>query len=125
MENGASTESVDIPRTLLAQITEGITQIKAEYYGRGAPQGKSYVNDNMLFTVLNGGLTDLEQTLLDRGRGDEVRRLRMVFQEEMREEYVQTVERVTGRRVRDYLSQFLIETRMTVEVFVLDPPPVR
>jgi uncharacterized protein YbcI len=125
MKNGASTESVDIPGTLLAQITEGITQIKAEYYGRGAPEGKSYVNDNMLFTVLSGGLTDLEQTLLDRGRGDEVRRLRMVFQEEMREEYVQTVERVTGRRVRDYFSQFLIETRLTVEVFVLDTAPVR
>ncbi len=120
MGKGISSTDAPLSGEVLAEVTDAITRIKANYYGRGAPRGKSYLNDDILFCVLRGGLTDVEVTLLDRGRGDEVRRLRLVFQEEMRDEYVRTVERLTGRPVLDYFSQFLVESQMTIEMFVLN-----
>ena len=46
---------------------------------------------------------------------------RFAFQQMKRDEYVEIVEAVTGRKVRAFLSQNHIDPAIAVEIFVLEP----
>jgi uncharacterized protein YbcI len=89
------------------------------YYGRGPEQAKTYVTDNLVVCVLRGGLTPVEQTLLEGGHRDDVIRQRMAFQQVMRERFEQVVEGATGRRVIGFMSGNQQDPDMICEVFVL------
>jgi uncharacterized protein YbcI len=106
----------------LGEVTNRIIQVFAENTGKGPERGKSFVNDDLLVTVLGGALTDLEETLLAQGRPELVRHIRIELEHEMREALMRTVAEATGRRVLDYSSQLLVEARVLIELFVLDAP---
>jgi uncharacterized protein YbcI len=52
----------------LTAISDGIVALLKEYYGRGPTQAKSYYEDDLVVCVLRGGLSRVEQTLLEGGR---------------------------------------------------------
>jgi uncharacterized protein YbcI len=107
----------------LARITREVVRLKAHYYGRGPTAAKSYSCDNFIFTVLEGGLTPVEQTLLDHREEDMVRAVRLRYQKCMEDLYRAMVEDATGRRALNYQSQVLFDPMYTVEIFVLEPLP--
>jgi uncharacterized protein YbcI len=105
----------------LAEITNGIVQLFSEYYGRGPTRAKSYLlDDTYVVTVLRDTLTTVERTLAETGHGDQVRSVRLTFQEAMADEFKAVVERAMGRRVAAYHSQLLISADLGFELFVLD-----
>ena len=106
----------------LATVSNEIVRLKAQHYGKGPEEAKSYINDEFLFCVLKGGLTRVEETLV--GGGDEhlVREVRLRFQEQMKEAFVDAVQNATGRRVVTYHSQLLLDPVYAVEIFVLGQP---
>ena len=67
-------------------------------------------------------LTSVERTLVDGGKEAEVHALRRSFQDLMEDQFTAAVERVTGRRVRAFLSQVHLNPDIDVEIFVLEPP---
>lgn len=103
----------------LAAVNDAAAALWAELHGRGPREVKSYSNDDLLFVVMRGAMTKQERTLADRGRGDLVREMRMVFEETIRGDIRREVEALTGKAVLDYQSQVLLEAEVTVEVFVL------
>jgi uncharacterized protein YbcI len=110
-------------RSVNAEISNAMVGLKKEFYGRGPTKAKTYVNDNFIFCVLEGGLTRNEETLINAGEHDLVRRFRLRFQEVMAEPTTQAVERITGRNVIGYHSQIVFEPEYGFEIFVLDGPP--
>ena len=105
----------------LAQVTNGIVRLFSEYYGRGPTRAKSYLlDDAYVVTVLRDTLTTVERTLADTGHGDQVRAVRLTFQEAMAETFKAVVEEALGRRVVAYHSQLLIDADMGFEMFVLE-----
>jgi uncharacterized protein YbcI len=104
------------------QISNGLVALLREYYGRGPERTRTYVSDDLVVCVLRGGFTRAEQTLLESGRGDDVIRQRMVFQDVMRDRFEQVVEGATGRKVIGFMSGNQQEPDMICEVFVLAPP---
>jgi uncharacterized protein YbcI len=111
-----------IPNETLAAISDELARLKAQHYGRGPENAKTYLNDDYVFCVMVGGLTRVEQTLVDGGDEALVRQVRLRFQEQMRDAFVSTVERHTRRRVLNYQSQIMLKPDYTVEMFVLGPP---
>lgn len=105
----------------LAAISREMVRLKAQHYGKGAVEAKTYVCDDWVFCVLKGGFTTVEQTLLDHGDEDLVRRVRLRFQENMDEAFVDVVTRLTGRPVLSYASQVVFDPNFTVELFLLGP----
>jgi uncharacterized protein YbcI len=105
---------------LLPRISTEMVQAMKQYYGKGPVSAKSYVVDDLLFVVMRGGITQAEQTMLDAGREDTVRRFRQEFENEMTPRLISMVEQLTGRRVVNYQSQVLFDPDMTVEIFVFD-----
>jgi uncharacterized protein YbcI len=96
-----------------------MVRLKAEHYGKGATEAKSYLCDDWLFCVLKGGMTTVEQTLLQHGEFDLVRQVRLRFQENMDESFMGVVRRLTGRKVLTYQSQVVFEPDFTIEIFLL------
>ena len=104
----------------LAEVTNGIVGLFSEYYGRGPTRAKSYLlDDAYVVTVLRDTLTTVERTLVDTGHGDQVRSVRLTFQEAMSESFRGVVEKALGRRVVAYHSQLLIDADIGFEMFVL------
>ncbi len=112
--------SDDLSGEVLAAISREIVRLKAQHYGKGAVETKSFANDDFLFVVLKGGLTKVEETLV--GSGDEalVRQVRLRFQEQMRDAFTDAVERLTGRKVIQYQSQVVFNPDYTFEIFLLE-----
>jgi uncharacterized protein YbcI len=105
----------------LAEVTNGIVGLFAEYYGRGPTRAKSYLlDDTYVVTVLRDSMTTVERTLADGGHGDQVRSVRLTFQEAMASSFKGVVESAFGRRVASYHSQLLIDADIGFELFVLE-----
>jgi uncharacterized protein YbcI len=106
-----------------AEISNAMVGLKKEFYGKGPTKAKTYINDNYVLCVMQGGLTKNEETLLAAGQHDLVRQFRLKFQEAMAAATTEAVERLTGCRVIGYHSQIVFEPEYAFEIFVLDRPP--
>jgi uncharacterized protein YbcI len=106
---------------LLADVSNAIVGIFAEYYGRGPTKAKSYMFDDYLITVLDDLLTTVERTLVDSGRESLVREVRLTFQEAVADRFKEAVTAITGRKVLTYHSQVTFHPSRGFELFVLEP----
>src|SRR3954451_3670356 len=87
-----------------AAISNAMVGLKKEFYGKGPTAAKTYFNDDWVFTVLEGGLTRNEETLLAAGEEERVRRVRLRFQEAMTQTICAAISELTGRRILTYHS---------------------
>jgi uncharacterized protein YbcI len=117
-------ESPDSGRrhSIRSEISNAMVGLKKEFYGKGPTKAKTFLNDNYVFCVMEGGLTRNEQTLIDRGHEDLVRTYRLRFQEAMEAPTVEAVQRITDRSVIGYHSQIVFHPERAFEIFVLDRP---
>lgn len=104
----------------LAAISREMVRLKAQHYGKGAVEAKTYVNDNFLFVVLKGGMTKVEERLVSSGDEALVRAVRLRFQEQMSVAFTDAVENLTKRKVIQYQSQVVFNPDYTFEIFLLD-----
>ena len=44
--------------------------LKKNFYGKGPTKAKTFLNDNYVFCVMEGGLTRNEETMVERGHED-------------------------------------------------------
>ena len=109
--------------SMTAEISNAMVGLKKKFYGRGPDKAKAFINDNYVFCVLDGGLTQNEKTLLDADEHRLVREFRLRFQEVMKAPTTEAIERITGRKVLTYHSQILFEPTVAIEFFVLDGEP--
>jgi uncharacterized protein YbcI len=112
----------DRPHSIRAEVSNAMVGLKKDFYGKGPTKAKTFLNDNYIFCVLEGGLTRNEQTLIERGHEDLVRNYRLRFQEAMEGPTVEAIERITGRSVIGYHSQIVFNPERAFEIFVLDRP---
>jgi len=109
--------------TVAAAISDGLVHLHKEYYGKGPTKTKTYLVNDTVVCMLQGGFTVVERTLIDDGRAEAVLDVRRVFQTTMKERFTTVVEAATGRRVIAYMSQVHSEPDLALEVFVLEPGP--
>jgi uncharacterized protein YbcI len=101
-------------------VSNAVVRILAECYGRGPTKAKTYVVDRYLLCVLEDFLTTVERTLVDRGREELVRTVRLVFQEEIADRFTGAVEEAVGRPVVAYHSQVTFHPAVGFEIFMLE-----
>ncbi len=106
-----------------AAISNAIVALMKEYYGKGPTAAKTYLNDEYVFTVLEGGLTRNEETMIHAGEQDFVRLYRLKYQQVVRHQLIGVVQDITGTRVLDYHSQVVFDPPRGFEMFVLESPP--
>ena len=119
------TEGVETERkrSINLEISNAMVGLKKQFYGKGPTKAKTYINDNYVFCILEGGLTRNEETLIEAGEHDLVRQYRLRFQEVMGTTTTKAVEEITGCKVIGYHSQIVFEPEYGFEMFVLDSEP--
>lgn len=105
----------------LAQISTGLVQLHSRYYGKGPTKAKTHLVGDTVISILRGGFTTVERTLIDQGDVDAVYAMRRSFQMAMEEQFTTVVEGATGRKVIAYMSQIHQDPDLAVEIFVLEP----
>jgi uncharacterized protein YbcI len=121
-DNSAGT-SVEGRGQLRKDISNAMVGMKKQLYGKGPVKAKTFINDNIVFCVLEGGLTKNEETLIAAGEERLVRQYRLRFQEVVAETGHEVIERLTGCKVLTYHSQIVFDPDRAFEIFVLDREP--
>jgi len=106
---------------VLTAISDGMVALLKEFYGRGPSRAKSYYQDDLVVCLLRGGFSQVEQTLLEGGRGSAVIQQRMEFQDLMRGRFEAVIKAATGRDVIGFMSGNQQGPDIMCEVFILAP----
>ncbi|HTP18626.1 MAG TPA: Na-translocating system protein MpsC family protein [Solirubrobacteraceae bacterium] len=108
-------------RRQLSAISRSIAGFQREHYGRESTKVNAYAIKDMIVVVVRlKHLTPLEKSMVDGGEPERVLALRAEFARVMAGQYMETVERVTGRTVVALLSQAHVDPDILVEAFFLD-----
>jgi uncharacterized protein YbcI len=119
------TDSVDVETggSLRMAVSNAMVGLKKRFYGKGPVKARTFLNENYVFCVMEGGLTRNEETLLEAGEDEIVRDYRLKFQAVMAKPTMDAIEQITHRRVLGYHSQIVFRPERSFEIFVLDGPP--
>jgi uncharacterized protein YbcI len=105
----------------LAAIGRGLADLHAEYYGKGPTEVRTYMLNDTVICILEGGFTTVERTLIDDGNSDAVHNIRRSFQTTMEQPFKDVVEGAAKRKVLAYMSQIHTNPDLAAELFVLEP----
>jgi uncharacterized protein YbcI len=106
----------------LSELSNAMVKIYKEQFGRGPTKTvTSYAGPNVLITTLENSLTPAERRMAEMGEHQRLRDTRMFFQYATVPEFVEAVERITGRKVRAFVSGIDTEQDVSSEVFYLEP----
>jgi uncharacterized protein YbcI len=105
------------------QISNEMVRLYKEQFGRGPTQARTmWSGDDVITVLLEQTLTPAERNLVRMGEHERLRETRLYFQYATVREFCEPVERITGRKVRAFLSG--IDTMvdgLSTELFILHP----
>jgi uncharacterized protein YbcI len=104
-----------------AAISNAFVQLHRRSLGKGPTKAKTYVLDDMVLCVLEGGELPLEKTLRERGNSTLVHEVRSALHAAVSDECRAIIERETGRSVKTVLSQFDPDRDIECKLVFFDP----
>src|SRR5215204_2325017 len=106
----------------LQELTNAMVRLYKELFGRGPTKARTeYAGPDTILATIQNSLTAAERNMLELGEHQRVREIRMFFQHAAEKEFVETVERISGRRVRGFVSGMDTHQDISTEVFYLEP----
>jgi uncharacterized protein YbcI len=106
----------------LQEITNAMVRIYKELFGRGPTKARSsYAGPDTLLATLENSLTAAECNMVALGEHQRVREMRALFLQASERDFVEAVERITGRRVRAVVSGTDARQDVSSEVFYFEP----
>jgi uncharacterized protein YbcI len=104
-----------------AELSTAMVRLYKELFGRGPTKAHSaYAGSDVLICTLENSLTLAERNMVELGEHQRLRDIRMFFQHASDQDFVQTVENITGRKVRAFVSGIDTQQDVSSEVFYLD-----
>jgi uncharacterized protein YbcI len=121
MTNAAvSTSETAGPVTM--RVSDELVRLYKDLFGRGPTKaGTHWAGDNILICTLENSLTPAERSMVEMGEYQRLRDVRMFFQHARENDFRETIERITGRQVRAFVSGIDPATDVSAEVFYLEP----
>jgi uncharacterized protein YbcI len=118
-DDGERTEKTSV----LASISAEMVRLYKEQFGRGPTKARTtWSGRDTIVVILEDTLTPAERNLIQLGEYQRLRETRMLFQYARVEQFCLPVERLTGRKVRSFISGIdAVADGMSLEVFVLHP----
>jgi uncharacterized protein YbcI len=111
-----------------AEISREMVRLYKELFGRGPTKARTeFAGPDIIICSLENTFTPAERSLADMGEHQRLRDTRMYFQAATHERFREIVERMTGRKVRAFISGLDSAQDVCAEVFYLetsgDPGP--
>ena len=110
-------------QSMTMAISNEMVRLYKEQFGRGPTKARTnWAGPDVVTVVLEDTLTPAERNLVKLGEHQRLRDLRLFFQYASVREFCEPVERITGRKVRAFISGVDTECDgLATEVFVLHP----
>jgi uncharacterized protein YbcI len=105
------------------EVANAVVGLFKEQFGRGPTKARAnWAGDDVLTVVLEDTLTPAEKNLAKLGEHQRLRDTRSFFQYSSVREFCEPIERITGRKVRAFISGIDTEVDgICVETFILWP----
>ena len=106
----------------LSELSKAMVRLYKEQFGRGPTKAHSaYAGRDAVLCTLENSFTLAEKSLVRMGEHQRLRDTRMFFQYATEKEFRETVEQITGRKVRAFVSGVDVEQDLSTELFYLEP----
>ncbi len=106
----------------LSELSNAMVRLYKEQFGRGPTKARSvYAGADAVLCTLENSFTPAEEALVRMGEHQRLRDTRMFFQYATEDEFRETVEQITGRKVRAFVSGVDVERDVSSELFYLEP----
>src|SRR4051795_12435227 len=108
--------------SLLTAISNAMVALHKEQFGRGPTQARShFAGPDALLCVMDDALLPAESKMVQMGEQQRVRESRMFFQVATADQFVASVETITGRTVRAFASATDPDKGVVMENFIFEP----
>jgi uncharacterized protein YbcI len=106
--------------SIRAEISREMVRLYKEQFGRGPTKARTeFAGPDIVICTLEHSLTPAEQRLVEMGEHQRLRDTRMYFQHATERQFRDTIERLTGRPVRAFISGIDTAVDVSSEVFHL------
>jgi uncharacterized protein YbcI len=106
---------------ILNELCNEMVRIYKEIFGRGPTRTRAdWAGRDALLCTLEDSLTPAERKMVEVGEHERLQETRMFFQHVCEEDFRESVERITGRKVRAFVSGIDTDTDVSSEVFYLE-----
>jgi len=105
---------------VLHELCNEMVRIYKEIFGRGPTRTRAdWAGRDALLCTLEDSLTPAERKMVEVGEHQRLQDTRMFFQHVCEDDFRESVERITGRKVRAFVSGIDTDTDVSSEVFFL------
>lgn len=105
-----------------AALSNAMVKLYREEFGRGPTKTVThYAGSDCVISTLENSMTPAERNLVAMGEHQRLKATRMFFQSATEREFLETVEQITGRKVRASVSGIDTGKDVSSEVFYLEP----
>jgi uncharacterized protein YbcI len=117
------TQSEPVDLSVAAAISNELVRMYKRQFGRGPTSTRTlFAGPDTIVVVLEDTLTPAERNLVALGEHQRLRDMRTFFQYAAVREFCEPIERLTGRKVRAFLSSIdTVADGLSVETFLLHP----
>jgi uncharacterized protein YbcI len=108
-------------RSGLLELSNEMVRLYKTLFGRGPTKTRSHwLGSDAVVTTLEDSFTPAERNMVVLGEHQRLRDMRTFFQHASAAEFRDAAERVTGRKVRGFVSGVDTEADISTEVFYLE-----
>jgi uncharacterized protein YbcI len=109
-------------REVSMEISKEMVHLYKRLFGRGPDRARTYfVGSDIVLCSLEQSFTSVERSLVEMGEHQRLRETRLFFQHAREDDFRGTVEQITGRRVRGFMSATDTAQDLSCEIFYLEP----
>lgn len=103
------------------ELSNALVALHKEQFGRGPSRARThFAGADITVTVFDDALLPAEKALVDIGEPLRVQQSRIFFQEATRDRFIETIERVTGRKVTSFHSTCDARNGVVMEIAILE-----
>jgi uncharacterized protein YbcI len=107
---------------VLSELCNEMVRIYKQIFGRGPTRARAdWAGKDALLCTLEDSLTPAERRMVELGEDQRLREVRMFFQHATEDDFRASVEQITGRKVRAFVSGIDTGKDVSSEVFYFEP----
>jgi uncharacterized protein YbcI len=108
----------------VVQLSNEMVRIYKEIFGRGPTRARAdWAGPDTLLCTLEDSLTQAERKMAELGEHQRLREMRTFFQHVCEANFRESVERITGRKIRAFVSGIDTDVDVSSEVFYFERQP--
>src|SRR3954447_22972935 len=117
----ASEQDQDRNQSVRAELSREMVRLYKELFGRGPTKARTeFAGSDIVICTLENTFTPAERSLAELGEHQRLRDTRMYFQAATADKFREIAERLTGRKVRAFISGLDADADVCTEVFYLE-----